>query len=153
MVWFVALFKTYCLFFSTTNVIHVHWKNFRKFRYVWWRTRGFPDGSMGKESASNAGDTGSILGLVRSLGEGNGNPLQYSCLKNLKDRSAWWATVQRVTEWDTTEWLSTHTHNERHTLKKKKLKYSEITMLCKFQVYSKVIQLCINIIIMYNSII
>ena len=41
---------------------------------------GFPDGSDGKESACNAGDPGSIPGLGRFLGEGNGNPLQYSCL-------------------------------------------------------------------------
>ena len=49
----------------------------------------------GKESACNAGDTDSIPGLVISLGEGNGNPLQYSCLGNPMDRGAQWATVQR----------------------------------------------------------
>ena len=43
---------------------------------------GFPDGSDGKESARNVGDPGSIPGSGRSPGEGNGNPLQYSCLKN-----------------------------------------------------------------------
>ena len=42
---------------------------------------GFPDSSVGKESASNAGDPGLIPGLGRSLGEGNGNPFQYSCLE------------------------------------------------------------------------
>ena len=50
----------------------------------------------GKESDYNAGDTGdlsSIPGLGRSPGEGNGNPLQYSCLGNAMDRGAWWATV------------------------------------------------------------
>ena len=47
-------------------------------------------------SASNAGDLGSIPGLGRSLGEGNGNPLQYSCLENPMDRGAWWATVHGV---------------------------------------------------------
>ena len=127
-VWFVALFKTYCLFFLTTNVVHVHYKNFRKFTYVRWRTRGFLDGSVGKESASNAGDIDSILGLVISLGEGNGNPLQYSCLKNPEDREAWWATVQRVTEWATTEWLSTHTDHESHTFIKKN--WSIVNLLC-----------------------
>ena len=45
------------------------------------------------ESTYSAGDTGSIPGLGRSLGEGNGNPLQYSCLKSPMDRGAWWATV------------------------------------------------------------
>ena len=47
---------------------------------------GFPGGSDGKESASNAGDPGSISGLRRLPGEGNGNPLQYSCLENSMDR-------------------------------------------------------------------
>ena len=46
---------------------------------------GFPGGSEVKASASNAGDPGSIPGLGRSLGEGNGNPLQYSCLENPMD--------------------------------------------------------------------
>ena len=50
----------------------------------------------GKESACNAGDTGSIPRLGRSPGEGNGNPLQYSCLENPIDRGAWWATVYGV---------------------------------------------------------
>ena len=44
--------------------------------------QGFPGGSDGKESACNVGDLGLIPGLGRSLGEGNGNPLQYSCLEN-----------------------------------------------------------------------
>ena len=56
----------------------------------------FPGGLEGKETACNAGDLGSIPGLGRSLGEGNGYPLQYSCLENLMDRGAWWATVYGV---------------------------------------------------------
>ena len=48
---------------------------------------GFPCSSVGKESAYNAGDLGSIPGLGRSPGEGNGNPLQYSCLENPMDCS------------------------------------------------------------------
>ena len=64
---------------------------------------GFPGGSDGKESVSNEGDQGSIPGSVRSLGEGNGSPLQYSCLENPMDRGAWWATVPRShKELDTT---------------------------------------------------
>ena len=51
-----------------------------------------------KASACKAGDTGSIPGLGRSLGEGNGNPLQYSCLENPRDREAWWAAVSGVSQ-------------------------------------------------------
>ena len=54
---------------------------------------GFPGGSAGKESVCNAGDLGSIPGLGRSPVDGNGNPLQYSCLGNPVDREAWQATV------------------------------------------------------------
>ena len=50
----------------------------------------------GKESACSTGDLGSIPGLGRSPGEGNGNPLQYPCLENLMDRGAWWAAVHGV---------------------------------------------------------
>ena len=60
---------------------------------------GFSGGSDGKESACNVEDTGevdSIPGLGRSPAGGNGNPLQYSCLKNPMDRETWWATVQRA---------------------------------------------------------
>ena len=56
----------------------------------------FPGGSDGKASAYNAGDPGSIPGLGRSPEEGNGHPLQYSCLGNPKDGGAWWATVHGV---------------------------------------------------------
>ena len=52
--------------------------------------KGFPSDSVGKESACNAGDLSSIPGLGRSPGEGNSNPLQYSCLGNPTDRRAWW---------------------------------------------------------------
>ena len=55
----------------------------------------------GKESPCNvgaAGDSGSIPGSGRSPGEGNGNPLMYSCLENLMDREAWQATVHRVAQ-------------------------------------------------------
>ena len=57
---------------------------------------GFPGDSDGKESACNTGDLGLITGLGRSPGEGNGNPLQHSCLENSMDRGAWWATVHGV---------------------------------------------------------
>ena len=57
---------------------------------------GFPSGSYGKESACNAGNLGSISGSGRSPGEGNGNPLQYSCLENPVDREAWHVAVHGV---------------------------------------------------------
>ena len=57
---------------------------------------GFPGGSYSKESVYNAGDMHSIPGSGRSPGLGNGNPLQYSCLKNPMDRRAWRATVREV---------------------------------------------------------
>ena len=56
----------------------------------------FPDSSVGKESACNAGDPGSILGSRKSPGERNGNPLQYFFLENFMDREAWQATVYGV---------------------------------------------------------
>ena len=59
---------------------------------------GFPGDSEVKASACNAGDQGSIPGSGRYPGEGNGNPLQYSCLENPMDGGAWWATLHRVTK-------------------------------------------------------
>ena len=60
--------------------------------------RGFPGSLTGKESAINTGDQGSIPGSGRSPGEGNGYPLQYSCLENSMDRGAWQATFHGVTK-------------------------------------------------------
>ena len=59
---------------------------------------GFPDGSEIKNPPANAGDSSSILGLESFPGKGNGNPVQYSCLGNPKDRGAWRATVHEVTK-------------------------------------------------------
>jgi len=80
---------------------------------------GFPGSAVVKNLPANAGD-GRDVGLIprtgRSPGEGNGNPLQYSCLENLMDRGAWRA------ESDMTEQLSTHTqwYNQPHPYKNKK---------------------------------
>ena len=81
----------------------IHWNLFffnwsiavlkKKWDIVVW---GFPGGSVVKNPPANAGDTGSISELGRSPGEGNGNPLQYSCLENSMDRAAWWATVPGI---------------------------------------------------------
>ena len=68
---------------------------------IWWGhliTIGFPRCSGSKAPAYNAGDLGSIPGSRRSPGEGNGNPLQYSCLENPMDGGAWWATAHGVTK-------------------------------------------------------
>ena len=75
---------------------------------MWVAIWGFPGISEVKASACNAGDLGSIPGLGRSPGEGNGNPLQYSCLENPMDGGAWWATVHRVAKSRTQ--LSDFTH-------------------------------------------
>ena len=68
----------------------------KKIKRHWTGIRGFPGGSNGKVSAHNAGDPGLISGSARFPGEGNGNPLQYSCLENSMDGEAWWATVHGV---------------------------------------------------------
>ena len=62
------------------------------------RNQGFPSGSDSKESVCNVGDLGLIPGLGRVPGEGNGNPLHYSCVENSMDREARWATVHGVTK-------------------------------------------------------
>ena len=73
--------------------------------------RASPGGPMGKESTCNAGDTedvGSITGLGRSHGGGHGNPLQYSCLENPKNRGAWQAPVHRAADRQTTTEATEH---------------------------------------------
>ena len=63
----------------------------------WAHSYKLPGGSDSKESACNVADLGSIPRLGKFPGEGNGNPLQYSCLGNTMDRGAWWATVHGIT--------------------------------------------------------
>ena len=69
----------------------------------------FPSGSVVKNLPANARDVGSIPGSGRSPGEGNGNPLQFSCLENPMDGGAWLVHGSRK-EWDTTERLHFHFH-------------------------------------------
>ena len=72
---------------------------------------GFPHGSVVKNPLANAGGTGSIPGSGRSPGEGNGNPLQHSCLENPMDRGDWWAIIHGVAkESDMTLWLNNKQH-------------------------------------------
>ena len=68
-----------------------------------------PGGSAAKNPLANAGELSSIPGSGKSCGEGNGYPLQYSCLENSMDRGAWWATVHGVTELDTVERVTLNT--------------------------------------------
>ena len=85
----------------------------------------FSSSSEGKESACNAGDLGSIPGSGISSGEGNGNPLQYSCLENPMDRGAWEAAVHGVAEGQTQ--LSDFTFAFHfHTLEKEMATHSSV---------------------------
>ena len=74
-----------CVYTHTHTHTHTH--------MCIYTIRGFPSGSEIKNLPANAGDVGSTLGLGRSPGEENRNPLQYSCLENPMDRGAWWAKV------------------------------------------------------------
>ena len=77
--------------------------------------KGFLGGSEGKESTCNAGDLGLIPGSERSPGEGNTNPLQYSCLENSMDRGAWWVTVHGIAKsWIMTENVFKRTEKMRN---------------------------------------
>ena len=88
-------------------MIRKTWGYFSKRSY----NLGFPGGSDSRESACNAGDLGSTPGSGRSPGEGNGNPLQYSCLENSMDRGAWRATVHGVAK----SWIHTTEHSSLTT--------------------------------------
>ena len=77
------------------------WFNTLCYNYIY----GFPGGSDGKESACNARDPGSIPGPARYPGEGNGNPLQCSCLESPRDGGAWWAAVSGVAQGQTLRFL------------------------------------------------
>ena len=90
---------TLCPFFdilSTSPFSPVHWPLYSLPTCLLIASLGFPGDSEVKASACSAGDLASIPGSGRSPGEGNGNPLPYSCLENPMDRGAWWATVHGV---------------------------------------------------------
>ena len=84
-----------CIDFVTVLIMFMH--NICTLTYdTFIISLGFPGGSDDEESACSAGDLGSITGLGRSPGEGNGHPIQYLCLENSMDRGAWWAVVHGV---------------------------------------------------------
>ena len=100
----IILILILLLSFVGSNLLGVPRRNsWGSFTWLW-----ILGGSDGKESACNAGDPGSILGSGGSAGEGNGNPLQYSCLENSMDRKAWRATYSPwgLKESDMTELLT-----------------------------------------------
>ena len=102
-----------CIYLIISDIKHL----FLCFFTICMSSMGFLHSSNGKESACNAGDQGSVSESGRSLGEGNGKPLQYSCLENSMDRGAWWAIVYGVTKsW--TPLSNKHTHTHVSSLKK-----------------------------------
>ena len=108
------------------NLSQQVWGNLR----ITHHPRGFPGGSVIKNLAVNAGDTGdvsSIPGSGRSPGGGHGNPLQYSCLENPMDRGAWRAIVHRVTKSQT--WLSHWVQDSKHIYQTRKDEGMEIYMM------------------------
>ena len=99
---------------------------------------GFPGGIVVKNLLANKGDTGLIPRSGRSPREGNGNPLQYSCLENPMDRGAWWATVHEITK---THITHARTHITLHTIiykiKIKDLLYSTGNYIQYFVIYNR----------------
>ena len=96
---------------------------------------GFPGDSVAKNLPADAGDVGLILRTGRSPGEGNGNPLQYSCLENSKDRGALWATVPGVPKSLThlSDWAATHIGQFQKTKNFQKRTKGEIDGLAQFK--------------------
>ena len=82
---------------QTLAIVYTHTHTYTHIHiHTYIHTYGLPQWLSGKESAYNAADVGSILGLGRCPGEGNNNPLQYSCLGNPMDRGTWQTTVHGV---------------------------------------------------------
>ena len=127
---YCQLFSLYSYFLSSLNYLNLNYslQSFQNWHLYLWhicssmsyiylflqleQLSNSTIGSDGKVSACNVGDSGSIPGLGRSPGEGNGNPWQYSCLEKSKDRAPGQATVHGVIKSQT--WLSTHTHMHTH---------------------------------------
>ena len=90
---FCDIFTSVFSIFNLKNIVYFHAYNLEKCKQP-----KIAAGSDSKASAYNAGDLGSIPGSGRSPGEGNGNPLRYSCLENPMDGGAWWAAVHGVAQ-------------------------------------------------------
>ena len=105
--WFLLEFEAerYCFIQLYVGIPSFHHRCHLYISLQLWSHQGFPGSSDGRVSACSAGDLGSIPGYGRSPGEGNGSPVQYSCLDNSLDRRAWQATVHGVTESDMTKRL------------------------------------------------
>ena len=96
-------YGVHCFTALVRNSFHLFWVSEMALFVAWFVDLGLPWWLSGKESTCNAGDLGWIPGSRRSPGEGNGNPLQYSCLENPKDRRLRWGTAQKVAKSQT--WL------------------------------------------------
>ena len=107
------------------------------FKCIYIRVLGFPGGSVSKESACSIGEPGSIPALGRSPGEGNGNPLHYSCLRNHLNRGDCWATVDRGHKELNTE-SSTHKELNLANINTK------TTQIMALQVISRAVKKCIE---------
>ena len=105
----------YIFFYIIDVCVYICKYKFHLFIYTKW---GFPGGSVVKNLPANTGDMGLISDLGRYSGEGNGKPLQYSCLGNPMDRGAWWSTVHGVAKsWtQLSNWTTSTTYTKYHRL-------------------------------------
>ena len=106
---------------------------------------GFSGSPVYKESACNAGDLGSIPGMGRYPGEGNGYPLQYSCLENPMDRGAWWATDHGVAKSQTR--LSVFTFTFFHSCSTRSVRWSQngLSIFCVSNTFHKAVNISFNL--------
>ena len=127
-----SCFLTHIQISQDTDKVFWYMKLLETFKDVLYIRVGLPGGSAGKEFACNAGDPSSIPGSRRSLGEGNGNPLQCSWLGNPMYRGAWQATVHGVTKNE--KRLSTNTcfKNSAVTNLLSNLRNSLLCLICSF---------------------
>ena len=98
-----------------------------EFHLDFYRALGFSGGSDSKESACSAGDLGLIPGSERSPGEGNDNPLLYSCLENSMDRGAWWAYLSDFKAYHPEKWnkMFSQENQEGHSILREETKKAD----------------------------